>query len=394
MIDRIRQHLDKFDFDLRKPKAARFMDQKVTPDVLSFIAECILNILGDKKSFTVEDIWKSEYFIKNTEAVFSKPSPKNASAKHEYDKFIQQPLQMLTYAKILSFKGKDGNANVYQLAERDILEYISIKVRNAFNFLFMYLTDVLDDSDMISYFEAFRQNQSKDNFRLLKQKFIRFVKGNTLINTDVEVRRIFPKVLNVYSVYHNLKGTKKGRLSKSIFTFSDLMYNNVNFRDIGKDKNLTRQEAKSYIKAVKKQQKEYNSYLINKARMIIQKKYQFSEVKDAYGRGEAIYVHHIFPSSEFPEIAHFLENLIKLTADQHFFHAHPKGSTHEVNKDYQCVCLIAKSESIEKSLELGEFIYSKNDFIYVINTGLKANLEQGLDFDKIRLKINSIYNAS
>lgn len=393
MIDKISQYLEKFDFDVRKTRGARFMDQKVTPDVLSFIAECILNLPSSKISFTVKDIWDSEYFEKNTKAIFSKPSPRNTSAKHEYDKFIQQPLKMLAFANILAAK-KDGNVNLYQVVEKDILEYISIKERNAFIFLSQYLVKVLVDSGMIRYFETFKNNQTKENFRLLKQKFIRFIKGNTLINTDVEIRRIFPKVLNIYSVYHNIKGTRSGRLSKSNFTFSDLMYNNVNFRDIGKDKNLTRQEAKSYVKAVKKQQKEYNKYLIEKARRIIQKKYQFSEVKDVYGKGGAIHVHHIFSSSGFPQIAHFLENLIKLTADQHLYHAHSKGNTQVINRDYQCVCLIAKSDSIEKSLGSGEFLYSKNDFIYVVNTGLKASLGQNLDFNQIRLQINKIYNAN
>lgn len=393
MIDKINQYLKKYDFDIRKTKDARFMDQKVTPDVLSFIAECILNLPSGTTNFTVKDIWHSEYFEKNTKAIFSKPSPKNTSAKHEYDKFIQQPLKMLAYARILTTK-KDGNTNVYKIAERDILEYISIKERNAFIFLYQYLAKVMADSDMIRYFEAFRKKPSKDNFGLLKQKFIRFIKGNTLINTDIEIRRIFPKVLNVYSVYYSIKGTKTGRLSKNNFTFSDLMYNNVNFRDIGKDKDLTRQEAKSYIRSVKKQQKEYNSYLIEKAKRIIQKKYKFSEVKDAYGKGGAIHVHHIFPSSEFPQLAHFLENLIKLTAEQHLYHTHPKGNTQVIDSDYQCVCLIAKSDSIEKSLDLGEFLYSKNDFIYVINTGLNVNLDMNFDFEQIRFQINKIYNAN
>lgn len=393
MTDKIIQHLQKFDLDIRKTRDARFMDQKVTPDVLSFIAECVLNLPREKATFTVKDIWESGYFEKNTKAIFSKPSPKNTSAKHEYDKFIQQPLKMLAYSGVLSAK-KEGITNIYQIRERDILEYISIKERNAFIFLYYYLTKVLTDSDMIRHFEAFRNSQTKDNFRILKQKFIQFMKGNTPINTDIEIRRIFPKVLNVYSVYHNIKGTESGRLSKNKFAFSDLMYNEVNFRDLDKEKNLTRKEAAPYINAVRKQQKEYNNYLIEKAKRIIDKKYQFSEVRDTYGTGMAVHVHHIFPSSEFPQIAHFLENLIKLTAAQHLEHAHPDGNTQAINRDYQCVCLIAKSDNIEKSLDLGEFLYSKNDFIYVINTGLSVDLKMNLDFEQVRFQINKIYNAN
>ena len=58
------------------------------------------------------------------------------------------------------------------------------------------------------------------------------------------------------------------------------------------------------------------------------------------------------------------------------------------------MCLIAKSESIEKSLDLGEFLYSKNDFVYVINIGLNANLAQDFDFEEIRFQINKIYNTN
>jgi len=84
MIDKIRQHLERFDFDVRETKDARFMDQKVTPDVLSFIAECILNLPGNIATFTVKDIWDSEYFEKNTKAIFGKPSPiKNGNLQPE-----------------------------------------------------------------------------------------------------------------------------------------------------------------------------------------------------------------------------------------------------------------------------------------------------------------------
>ena len=37
-------HLDKYDFDIRKSGYARFSDQKCTPDIVSFVADCIVNI--------------------------------------------------------------------------------------------------------------------------------------------------------------------------------------------------------------------------------------------------------------------------------------------------------------------------------------------------------------
>ena len=184
-----------------------------------------------------------------------------------------------------------------------------------------------------------------------------------------------------------------GRISKNIFYFSDLTYNSINFRDKKKDKTLTRTEALT-LDSQKINKKAYGRYLVDKAKKLISTKYIFSEVKDKYADGPAIHVHHIFPQSSFPKLAYYLENLIKLTATQHLYHAHNKGNTHEINKDYQCVCLIAKSESIETSVSQGDFFYSKNDFIYVLNVGLDSDINSSLDFDDIRLEINKIYNEA
>jgi len=150
------------------------------------------------------------------------------------------------------------------------------------------------------------------------------------------------------------------------------MYNDTNFRDIGKNKGLTRQEA-TVSDDVAETRKQYDIYIVEKAKNLIKKKYKFSEVNDKWNKGEAIHVHHIFPLSTFPQLGHFLENLIKLTADQHLYHAHEKGHTHTINRDYQCVCLLAKSKSVEQSLKQGEFFYSKND-LFMLNTGLSSNL--------------------
>ena len=46
MRDVIYSHLDNYDFDIRKSKYARFSDQKCTPDIVSFVADCIMNIIS------------------------------------------------------------------------------------------------------------------------------------------------------------------------------------------------------------------------------------------------------------------------------------------------------------------------------------------------------------
>ena len=43
----IENYLNEIDLDIRKTNNARFMDQKVTPDVLSIIADSILEFVWD-----------------------------------------------------------------------------------------------------------------------------------------------------------------------------------------------------------------------------------------------------------------------------------------------------------------------------------------------------------
>ena len=233
MIDTITKFLKQYDLDVRKSHDARFMDQKCTPDVVCFIADCLIN-LNPTGEFMVQDVWDMQYFIKNASAIFCKPSPKNETAKHEYDKFIQQPLRMLSYAHVLDIE-KRGNINYYRIANQEILEYIATKERNAYNFLYAYIVKVLGDSGILKYFEQFREacqngTITQLEFKELKDRYTRFIIGNTAINGEVEVARIFTKVINVYSAENDIQGTEKGRLSKDIIAFSDLMYNRKNWR--------------------------------------------------------------------------------------------------------------------------------------------------------------------
>lgn len=225
-------------FDIRVHKDARFMDQKCTPDVLCIIADCVMNLreTNPESEFTVKNIWDSQYFIKNVKAIFNKPDAKNPTTKSEYDKFIQQPLRLLSFAGILQIK-KLGTTNYYKIENLQALEYISLKDRNSYNFLYHYLVKVLADSGMLKFFEAYKVKYEKGNltendFNELQGRYIKFTIGNTSINGEVEVRRIFPKVLNIYACEHNLPGSVKGRLSKNQFYYTDLMYNRKNWRDI------------------------------------------------------------------------------------------------------------------------------------------------------------------
>lgn len=397
MRKNITDYLKAFDLDVRKSGDARFIDQKCTPDVLCFIADCIVNVICvEGKDFTVSNIWDSQYFIKNARALFGKPLATNKTARHEYDKFIQQPLRLLSYAHVLSIK-KMGNSNVFSITNKEILEYVGQRERNAYNFLYCYLHKVLSDSNMIVYFNDYiekcsRANVSQSDYVSLKDRCIRFFIGHTRINGEVEVRRIFPKILNIFAVEHNIQGSEKGRMSRYAFTFSDLMYNRKNWRDLNKPKDVTRQEAEQAHEI--EQQEAYNAYNVQKAMARLRKIQLESEVHDQWANGEATQIHHIFPKSMYPQIAHYIENLIKLTATQHYTKAHPNNQTQTINRDYQLTCLLAKADTIEKSISIvGEKYYSKDAFIFVLNTGLTSEFSTTLSFGEIKRSLIHIYNS-
>ena len=89
------------DFDIRKTHDARYVDQKCTPDVVCFIADCILSTSCANKTFTINDLWDEQYFIENCRVIFGKPSPDDPSARNEYNKVLCQPLKLLAYAHVL-----------------------------------------------------------------------------------------------------------------------------------------------------------------------------------------------------------------------------------------------------------------------------------------------------
>lgn len=351
MEQKLRQHFAAIDLDIRKTNY-RFMDQKVTPDVLAFIADCIVNYPNaNATEFTKNDIWRSDYFSKNVVLIYSKPQADNETAVHEYDKFTAQPLKTLAYAGVLTEERKNGS-NYYSVNNPEILEFVSLNDRNAFTFLRVYLEKVLSDSGFIGRVEDYigqyrRGTFGPENFNDLKAAFIKFMIGNTKINGEVEVRRIFPKVFNILAVSAGVPGSRSGRVTEGPYLYSDLMYNAINFRDIGKLKNVTRQERTSIVKSVT----EYSDYEMSKAMQAVRTRhYPNSEVRDKFAVGEAKQVHHIFPKSTHPGLRSSLENLILLTAQQHNSRAHPSNRTAHIDPEYQKDCLLSKVESVRQSV--------------------------------------------
>lgn len=373
----IQDFLNQRKYDIRITHNGRWIDQKCTMDVVCLVADCIVEyvkIFPDRE-FTVNDIWFSEYASQNVQAIFSKPDP-TQKARCEYDKYFGQPIKMMAATGIL-IENKRGSRNFYTVGNHELLEYISFRERNAFIFLCLYIEKTLRDSGLYWAFEKFFTYQDKNSYQELRDAFIGFTIANTPINGAVECGRIFTKVLNPLACKYKKCGTVAGRLSDDVITQDMIMYNQRNWRDIlsEKPKDQTRDEyestqtrseeamAKYRIERAKKNLRDFNlNYRDGK-----------SELREERHMADmASHMHHIFPAHEFPSIADYLENLIALTPTQHLVYAHPNNKTYYVSKEYQYLCLVAKTGSIKENLQghhREPIIYDFFSFLYVLNVG-------------------------
>lgn len=389
----IENYLNQFnDFDIRQTHDARYVDQKCTPDIVCFIADCILNTSCATKTFTINELWDERFFVDNCRIIFGKPSPADPSARNEYNKVLCQPLKLLAYAHVLAVK-KDDRTLFFSVADMEMLEYISVKERNAYNFMLMFFKKVLSDSGLMRIFEEYKENYKSDPKSAkakIYTKYHRFISANTPSHSKTDVDRIFHKVFNLYA-YSNMLPGSNGK----ILEWYDLMYNKINWRDKGKkQKALTRQQA---VAAEREQMNQnlYIEYQVNKAiRKVRDKQGTISEVNDDLANGIATEVHHIFSKSKFPELATYFENLILLTSSQHRQKAHPNSNFQLIDKEYQLVCLMAKSRTVENYINThGESFYSKKSFLHVVNKGTSTNvLKENDSFDTIRQFIHHYYN--
>lgn len=375
----LKDFINEHNYDLRTSGNGRWIDQKCTPDVISFIADCILQYNDDEntvKPFTKNDIWHYQYAEEYVTAVFSKPSTNSDSLENEYDKFFAQPLKMFAYAGIL-VESKKGNSNVYTIKNIDVLNYISINERNAINFIYYYCSKVLDDSGLKHYFDDFFSTQNRDYFLNVKEAYIKFIQKNTEIKKDFEPKRIFTKVINPLAFKNKKLGTKRGNLSQQIITYAELMYNQENFRDLyaNKPKGISRTEWEvnnprdtnpnwfKYESArAKRAVREYNQAFNN----------GLSEMYLESDNAPATQIHHIFPEHAYHEIAMYHENLIALTPNQHMTKAHPKNDTRRIDASYQKQLLLSKINTIalyEKETPDGPF-YSFDRLVEVLNIAL------------------------
>ncbi len=381
--DRILKTVHSNELDVRKTHDGRWIDQKCTPDVVCAVADIVDSISDGKPddfSFDSKDVWFSKYAREYILQQFNKSDPTAKSAVAEYNKFYQQPLNMLSYAGVLK-KEKKGRTNIYSVVDSEMLQYVGMVDRNALQFLQVYITEVLKSSGLFNSFEEFFEEQTSESFQMLKDKFAVFCHDYTKIKRRFEPNRIFTKILNPLAQQRHKLGARRGRLSKDIITYTDLMYNTKNFRDIfaNKPKDVSRQD---WLK-----QHPADTSILAKFRADSAKAKKYvrrfndkyfrgqSELHDAMAVGQATQMHHIFPQHSFKEISGYVENIIALTPSQHFNEAHPHNNTQIIDTTVQELLLKAKANTIQyvTTHPKMEQIYSFNDFAHVLKVGFDTD---------------------
>lgn len=200
--------------------------------------------------------------------MFNKPYADDERAKNEYNKWFSQPLKLFHTAGILNAYTSTRPAS-YTIRNEELLDYISRRERNAYNFLYCFFSKVLKDSGFWRFFEEYLENVG-DNREAAKSelyyRYYRLISGNTQSKSRLDITRMFHKVLNVLAAEHNVPGSSGNQAR----LFSDLMYNKKNWRDLNKEKSVTRKEAEENNR-IDEQQEAYNTYYVQKAIALIRK---------------------------------------------------------------------------------------------------------------------------
>lgn len=377
------------DLDIRKSHYGRWMDQKVTPDVLSLVVQTLLDFSKNQEYFTNKDLFSSSDFLDTVSNFLGKPALAKNEMENEYNKFVGQQLKILSYAQLLN-EDTTRKPFLYSVKNNDLLETIAQSDKKALVFLQEYICKVLNDSEFQNIYNFLdKKGKTNDDFEEVRDNFVKFEILNTGITRPTEPRRILAKVLNPLALLWKTEGAKGGSLSKEKIRYSDLMYNNVNFQDSKKLKGMSRQQYRKLTATPLT-----TKYRINKAiRAVREYNNRINDGLSEIGSGElATQGHHMLPkeSSRFSEYADYTENIIMISPDEHFLKAHPNNNTHLVDRNYQKKLLMFKADRIidAQKNHPNESPYDVEDFIEMIRN-YKLYIEDAVFLDQ---QINDLVN--
>lgn len=364
--------------NLRKtPRQGLHFEQKTTPDLIWCVALVISGLIAEEpeRIFSDKDIRGSETFNSLMQDYFSKAP--QAQAENEYNKVSSYQLGLLAYTGVLNII--PGKPRKYQVANADIINFLSINDLNAAKFLAEYTEKFLADNDLLEIFEQYKENQNQANHLLVKEAYWNWALENTAIKgTDRKhTYRVFNKIFNVYCYKHKIRGEDASNITSGPCPYSFLIYNRENFRDKDMPSGMTRQQ---YQEEVLSQIDTDGvvATLLRKAKEAVRTKHgDDSEIKNTdlgYEPNSGVHVHHILPQHSYSQYSLSRENLIALTPGQHYSRAHIEGNTRTINSEFQIICLKQKFQHIKESVDSGDGFYSLEEFIKILNTCFNIDL--------------------
>ena len=361
--DNLKEYLESFSLNLVKTNNSRWIDQKVSFDNLSIVSDCIINYTENIDNiFTRNELQKSTYSNDLIMSEYKKPSTSLPSASNEYDKFFGQPLKTLSQSNILEEKSK-GREFIYNVSNKILLKEIANNPNFSLKYLIKYIEKFIKESKLSKSFDDFFHYQDSNYYKKLKDDFTEYMIKNTPINGKVECHRIFIKVLNPISFDRSKLGTYRGNISKDEITKDLLVYNRKNWRDIHKPKSISRK------KFLDENQTYRNTYLFSKIKTSMKQIHGNKSEMSLQSNGTE--AHHIFKSSDYPDLFDMPENIILLTPDEHRLFAHPNQNFNYTDPSYQKKCLIKKLENI---IQYPDF-YNLSDFTKVLSRGYKEKID-------------------
>ena len=192
--------------------------------------------------------------------------------------------------------------------------------------------------------------------------------------------------MNIVANRHHIRGEMDGELSAFPITNADLQYNRENFRDVGRNRELTRAEQELNQELPPDPFGESTEV---RAKDAIEDLYGgVSQYNDAFASdpGHNGEKHHILPKRHKRQFRGYTENIITLTGTQHRSLAHG-GKTRRIEPIYQAKLLICNSFYIERAIQDGITIYRQERFVELINIRYELNLSPQTSFADLRNQI-------
>ena len=167
---------------------SRAIDQKIKYDVISLVADCVLNM--DDEWFTTRDVYESSFFLDELDKRFGKAK----DITNEVNKFVGQPLLFLNIFGLLEIV--EGRPHKFSVKEKFLLELISKSDQSSLKFLIkanLKLLDVLPiKSEILHYVRSSSKPSSFDVLLFIEKAILASLSLNFETDEQIKLESIPP----------------------------------------------------------------------------------------------------------------------------------------------------------------------------------------------------------